>query len=125
MKDKNEISSAKISLCQCLTLCFGGRSAMEQLTVIIDVFSPEDSARENKQRGGMLVGQVGCSYRSHHLQVLQIRALGGQQLLGDEVGPVRWEPLQRHPNRAETVSKINLMIQPVFVVCQLCCLTHF
>lgn len=101
MKDKNEISSAKISLCQCLTLCFGGRSAMEQLTGIIDVFSPEDSARENKQRDGMLVGEVGCSYHSHHLQVLQIRALGGQQLLGDEVGPVRWEPLPTSQQRGD------------------------
>lgn len=33
------------------------------------------------------------SYHSHHLQVLQIRPFCGQQLLGDKVGPVRWEPL--------------------------------
>lgn len=43
------MASARISLCHCLTLCFGGRSATEQLSGIINVFSPEDSTGENKQ----------------------------------------------------------------------------
>lgn len=34
------------------------------------------------------------SYHGHHLQVLNVCPLCGQQLLGDEVGPVCWEPLE-------------------------------
>ncbi len=118
---KNEIASAKISPCHCLTLCFGGRSAMEQLTGIINVFSPEDSAGENKQRSSVFWrADTAFSHHGHHLQVLQIRPLCGQQLLGDEVGPVCWEPLQRHRNREETVSKSN----PCLVPHQLHCLSN-
>lgn len=47
----------------------------------------------------MLAGGLGFSYHGHHLQVLQIRPLCGQQLLGDEVGPVCGEPLQRNRDR--------------------------
>lgn len=96
---KNEKASAKISLCHCLTLCFGGRSAMEQLTGIINVFYPEDSTGENKQPGGVLDSGLGPTYHSYHLQVLQIRPFSGQQLLGNEVGPICWKPLQRQHNR--------------------------
>lgn len=48
--------------------------------------------------------RAGFSYHGHHLQVLHIRPFCGQQLLGDEVGPVRWEPLQRE----ETVRTTEL-----------------
>lgn len=50
--NKNENSSAMISFCQCPTLCFGGLSAVERLTRIIDFFPPEDGASENKQHVG-------------------------------------------------------------------------
>lgn len=56
---KNEIASAKISLCHSLTLCFGGHPAMEHLTGIINVFSPEDSAGENKQWSSVSVSGLG------------------------------------------------------------------
>lgn len=96
---KNEIASAKIFLCHCLTLCFGGCSAMEQLTGIINVFPPEDK-RRRKQTGERRPGErLGPSYHSHHLEVLHIRPFCCQQLLGDEVGSICWEPLQGHHKR--------------------------
>lgn len=110
---KNEITSAKISLCHRLTLCFGGRSATEQLSGIINVFSPEDRTGGNKQRSSVLASALGLPYHSHHLQVLQIRPLRGQQLLCDEVGPICWEPLQRRCNTEESVSETDWTIQPV------------
>lgn len=81
---------------------------MEQLTGITNVFYPEDNARgkKNKQYGSACWERcrLGPTYHSYHLQVLQIRSLCGQQLLGNEVGPICWKPLQRHHNRERTLS---------------------
>lgn len=61
------------------------------------MFSPQRTAQE-KTNSGAACWRAGTafSHHGHHLQILQIRPLRGQQLLGDEVGPVCWEPLQRH-----------------------------
>lgn len=71
---------------------------MEQQTGKINVSSSEESARQNKQRV-CCQEDLGFSYHCYHLQVLHIRPFCGQQLLGDKVGAVRWEPLQRHQKR--------------------------
>lgn len=72
---------------------------MEQLTGMINVFSPEDR-RRRKQTGEHWLGeQLGPSYHGHHLEVLHIRPFCCQQLLGDEVGSICWEPLQGHHKR--------------------------
>lgn len=72
---------------------------MEQLTGIINVFPPEDK-RRRKQTGERRLGErLGPSYHGHHLEVLHIRPFCCQQLLGDEVGSICWEPLQGHHKR--------------------------
>ena len=80
---------------------------MEQLTGIINVFSPEDIAGDNKQYSNVLASELGLSYHSHYLQVLQIRPFGGQQLLCNEVGPICWKPLQRNNSKERTLSESN------------------
>lgn len=75
-------------------LCFGRRPAMEQQSGIITVFL--QSTEEDKQTHW--IDDPIFSYHCHHLQVLKVRPLCGQQLLGDEVGPVCWEPLENDQN---------------------------
>lgn len=48
------------------------------------------------------------SYHSHHLQVLHIRPLCGQQLLGDEVGSIRGKPLESNKTKTRKSSSVNL-----------------
>lgn len=67
--------------------------AKEQLTGSNHVFSSEDGEGEYKQWGSTLASAFCTSYHCHHLQVLHVRPFGGQQLLGDEVCPICWEPL--------------------------------
>lgn len=74
-------------------------SFVKQLAGIINVFCPEDSMGENKQKISVesLRERMNLSgdgpYHSHDLQVLQIGPLCGQQLLGNKVGLVGGESL--------------------------------
>lgn len=85
------IPSAKTSLC----LCFGRRPAVEQQSGIIIVFlhRVQSKTKQTHWRDDLIF-----SYHGHHLQVLNVRPLCGQQLLGDEVGAVCWEPLEKEQN---------------------------
>ena len=103
---------------------------MEQLTGIINVFSPEDSAGDNKQSSDVLACKLGLSYHGHHLQVLQIRPFCGQQLLCDEVGPICSKPLQKvSQQREDTEQKLlndllSTVISPASVWWFICCMTR-
>lgn len=77
---------------------------MEQLSGIINVFYPQDNAGESKQYVSVLASRLGLSYHSYHLQILHIRPFSGQQLLGDEVRPICWKPLQKHHSRRRILS---------------------
>lgn len=73
-------------------MCFGRRPAEEPESGIVRV------CLHGGQRGSKQTpwGDDGISsYHGHHLQVLNVRPLCGQQLLGDEVGPVCGEPLEK------------------------------
>lgn len=94
------------------------------------MFSPQRTAQEKTNSGAACwrAGRLGFSYHGHHLQVLQIRPLGGQQLFGDEVGPVCRKPLHRHrKQRRGECEQEEVQVQLVFW-CLISCvaaLTYF
>lgn len=97
-----------------MSLCFDRRPAAEQRSGIINVFL---HSVQSKTKHAHWRDDPVSSYHGHHLQVLHVRPLGGQQLLGDEVGPVCGEPLgneQNQENEKTETAQIEHAMQPMF-----------
>lgn len=87
--------------CHRLTLCFWQDTP--GLSGITNEFYPKESTDQII----VLDGSLGPSYHSYHLQVLHVRSLCGQQLLGDEVGLICWIPLHGRQDRDKIQSSVG------------------